>query len=113
MRPIFEECLDRSREMGDLAGIGESLIMAARLAAANGQLERAARLLGAAHGYHANVYLPIEVMTRADLERQMAALRDRMGTGTFDAAWAEGYEMYSEQAIAYVLDKPLSQGAGA
>ena len=98
--------------MGDLAGIGESLIMAARLAAANGQLERAARLLGAAHGYHANVYLPIEDMTRADLERQVTALRDHM-TGTFDAAWAEGYAMVSEQAIAYVLDKPLPQGAGA
>lgn len=105
VQPIFEECLDRWREMGNLVGIGDSLIMAAWLAAGYEKYERAARLLGAAHALQADFSARTEVMTRAEQQRQVDALRERMGTQTFAAAWAEGYALLPEQAIAYALEK--------
>lgn len=113
VQPLFEECLDRCREMGSLAGIGDSLIMAARLAASAGAYDHAARLLGAAQGYQDHVYIRIEAMTIAQRQRQVEALRERMGTEPFHVAWTEGYAMPPEQVIAYALEKPWQQGGGS
>jgi hypothetical protein len=75
-----------------------SLELPAIIAAAAGQAERAARLLGAAEalGETIHAFLPNEV--RADHERTLANVRTALAPAAFAAAWAEGRAMSLAQA---------------
>jgi tetratricopeptide (TPR) repeat protein len=73
----------------------------ATLAAAQEQMEGAARLLGTTDAWHARFYHSRTPRERQEREACIAALRARMGEQAFAAAWAEGQAMTQEQAVEY------------
>ena len=73
------------------------------LAAAQNQMERAARLLGAAESLYAAIHFEMSAKERAEHDQTVAAARAALGEEAFAAAWAEGQAMTMEQAIAHAL----------
>jgi len=69
-----------------------------RRGAAQGQAERAGRLLGAPARL-----LPSNSVYRDDVNRRVAAARANLDAATFEAGWAAGQVMTQEQAITDAL----------
>jgi tetratricopeptide (TPR) repeat protein len=88
---------DRQR-VGNELGIVKGLAGLAEVAAAQGQAERAGRLLGAAARL-----LPATSSYREEVQRRSAAARAHLDTATFEAGWAAGQAMTEEQAITEAL----------
>jgi len=72
-------------------------------AAAKGQPERAARLLGAAEALREAMGLGLQPADQFEIDRYEAAAREQLDEATFEAAWAEGRAMTLEEAVAYAL----------
>ena len=68
-------------------------------------MERAARLLGAVHRLQETLNLSLIDLHRAEYDNSMAATRSALGDAAFEAAWAEGYAMTTEQAVEYALSE--------
>jgi predicted ATPase len=114
----YAECLALSHAVArtDLALLLEGLAqVVARRAArhpAGGQLERAARLFGAAAALRATLgaaaargwNFQLAPANRDAYERQVAATRATLGEETFAAAWAEGEALLPEQAMREAAD---------
>jgi len=71
------------------------------------QLERAARLFGAAEALRAAAGVPLTPFDRADYDRDVAAIQAQLDNAALKAAWVEGRAMSLEQAVAYALE-PIS-----
>jgi hypothetical protein len=89
--------------MGSKRGITESLSSLARLAAASGEPERAAPLLGVAEALFEEIGIRMDPNDRMEFDHSLAATRSRLGEEAFTAAWEQGRAMTVEQAIAYAL----------
>jgi predicted ATPase/class 3 adenylate cyclase/DNA-binding CsgD family transcriptional regulator len=79
----------------------DTLECLARLAANGGNHQTAARLFGAADAIRqrtGEVRLPVY---QVDYDAAVAAVRDTLDQAEFDAAWAEGAALSTEEAIAY------------
>jgi predicted ATPase/class 3 adenylate cyclase len=74
------------------------------LAAAQDQMERAARMLGAVESLYALIHFEISAKERAEHNQAIASVRAALGDEAFAAAWAEGRIMTMEQAIVYALE---------
>jgi predicted ATPase/transcriptional regulator with XRE-family HTH domain len=104
---LLEEGLTLSGEIGDENNVAYCLEELAAIAADENELERAARLWGAAEA----LLEKIEVLTyphvpdRSLHQRQVADARDRLDQRTWAAAWAEGREMTGDQAVEYALKR--------
>jgi non-specific serine/threonine protein kinase len=99
----LREALVTSRELSDGLGVVARLATGARLAAAVGDGERAARLLGAvAAGLDGlgTRFLPSDQIR---YERTRAGVRARMGEAAFAAAFAQGRAMPLEEAVELAL----------
>jgi hypothetical protein len=112
---VVVQALELAPGEGNRREIAPSLVGLAAVAAAEGEPERAARLLGAAQGLLdalGAAMRPIDCTLR---ERTDAAARADLPASTFEAAWSEGRAMALEQAVAYALDRtpPESPMAGA
>ena len=89
----------------------------AGMVAAQGQqraeLERAARLFGAAEALEDSMIARPEfaIFDNGALQAPIAMLRTRLGDDAFAAAWAEGRAMTLEQAIAYALELGATDSA--
>jgi predicted ATPase/class 3 adenylate cyclase/DNA-binding CsgD family transcriptional regulator len=79
----------------------DTLDCLARLARENGSHREAARLFGAAHGIRQAMGAVRFKIFNVGYETSVTALRDTMGDKDFDAAWAEGAAMSTDEAIAY------------
>src|SRR6266852_1683998 len=79
-------------------GIVKGLACLAEIAAAQGQAERAGRLIGAA-----SRLLPATSTYREEVHRRSAAARAHLDAATFEAGWAAGQTMTEEQAINFAL----------
>jgi predicted ATPase/DNA-binding CsgD family transcriptional regulator len=77
----------------DLAGL-------AAVASLSGQLERAARLLGAVEALREARGVELPALRRAEYERTVEGIRAQLDEATFAAAWKEGRAMELSQAIA-------------
>ena len=66
-----------------------------------GGLREATRILGAAHAIRERTGTVRFKVYDADYEALVATLRDALGGKGFDAAWAEGAALSTEEAIAY------------
>ncbi len=81
------------------------LVGLAGVAARRGDIERVARLFGAAEALgEAASATPSFPPARALYEQDLASVRQELDTKRFAAAWAEGRAMTLEQAIAYALE---------
>jgi predicted ATPase/class 3 adenylate cyclase/DNA-binding CsgD family transcriptional regulator len=82
-------------------GVADVLECLARLAIQAASHAEAARLLGAAEAMRRRGQLVRFKAYDADFEATVATLRNAMGEEDFDAAWAEGAALSTEDAIAY------------
>jgi len=76
----------------------------ARVAGAQGRMERAAWLIGAAAALREGKGWPLPPATRAEQERIVTAAREALGEEAFAAAWARGHTLPLEEAIANILN---------
>lgn len=104
----LEESLAIQQELGDKRGMAGALEAFAALAVQRQDLARAARLWGAAAALRAAIGAPASPRTRAKLEAEEAAVKERLEEGSFRRAWDEGYALSLEQAVAYALDQEAS-----
>jgi predicted ATPase/class 3 adenylate cyclase len=74
------------------------------LAAAQDQMERAARLFGAVESLYVSIHFEMSLKERAEHEQGIASTRAALGEEAFAAAWAEGGRMTMEQAMAFALE---------
>jgi non-specific serine/threonine protein kinase len=74
------------------------------LACMQGQVERAARLFGAAAAVRNNSGVPMPRISQAACERDLATARGQLGSRRFDAAWAAGTEMTVGELVEYASD---------
>jgi DNA-binding CsgD family transcriptional regulator len=99
----YRESLDHWRSHGDpQAGI-DALAGLANVALAWGQPERAARLLAAVAAFMEVAGGSFFPSDRADQERTLAAARAALSVDGFTAAWAEGWVLSFEAAVAEAL----------
>ena len=95
------DALARAAELEAYLFIPDVLECLGTLAAEAGSHREAARLFGAAHGIRQRMGAVRFKVWDAGYEASVAALRDAMGEKDFDAAWAEGAALSTEEAIAY------------
>jgi len=106
----YTEGLGLAVEVSDRANAAYCLEgLAGLIAEGSESPERAVRLFGASEAWLEALGAPryAHAEDRVVSERALAALRDRLGGGTFEAAWAEGLEMSPEQAIEHALTSPV------
>ena len=82
-------------------GNAESLRRLAAMAEVQRRPDIAARLFGAAEAIREAIGAPLPPVSRADYERDVAAVRAQLDEAMFTSLWAEGRAMTIEQAIAY------------
>jgi predicted ATPase/DNA-binding CsgD family transcriptional regulator len=87
---VFAESLELSRELGIRMGVASCIGGLAGVAAAEGDAARAAGLFGAAEALREAIAFPMEVVDRAELDRDVAAVRAALGEAALRAAWSEG-----------------------
>ncbi|HSR30876.1 MAG TPA: tetratricopeptide repeat protein, partial [Anaerolineae bacterium] len=107
-RTLFAESLALQQEYGNKQGMAESL---AGLASVAAQPECAVRLFAAVEALLDAVGAPLSPADRADLERNLAAVRAQLDQRAFAAAWTEGQALAAdaspaawEQTIACALE---------
>ena len=81
--------------------ISETLECLATLTCDSGSHREAARLFGAAHGTRQRIGQVRLKVWDAGYEASVGAVRDALGDKGFEAAWAEGAALSTEEAIAY------------
>jgi hypothetical protein len=94
---LYGESLALRRELGDKHGLAECLEGLAGVAVAQRQLERAARLLGAAETLRETTGAPLSPGERVRYDRDVSAVRAGLGEVAFAAARATGKAMPLEQ----------------
>ena len=102
------------QQTGDRRGIGYSLAGFAILAAAQGDVLRAARLSGALASLERVLGSFLDAPLQIEFDRELAAVRAALDEEAFAEATAEGRAMTMEQAAEYALeqyDEDLSSSA--
>jgi excisionase family DNA binding protein len=84
----------------DAQGLGYCLLALAEVAVVCGEMERAARLLGAAEVHRARLGVTLLPRQVADYDRQVTAARQALGEAVFAAVWTEGRRLSPEEARA-------------
>jgi predicted ATPase/DNA-binding SARP family transcriptional activator len=102
-RARFTESLRLFQERGNTRGIVECIAGFAGVVGARGQLERAARLLGASAAQFEAIGAAMWPADQIDYQRNVAAIRAALGEAAFAAACADGRALTLEQAIAEAL----------
>ncbi|HWQ12101.1 MAG TPA: tetratricopeptide repeat protein, partial [Roseiflexaceae bacterium] len=105
-RACFTESLRLFQERGSKRGIVECIAGVAGVVSAQGQVERAARLLGAAAAHFEAIGAAMWPADRIEYERTVAAVRAVLGEAAFAAAWGVGRALTLEQAIAEAFGAP-------
>lgn len=101
---FFEtESLALHWELQDKEGIAACLARLAGVAEAEGQPERAARLLGAAEALLQASDTHLGAAGQAEYDRIVAAMRAQLNEAAFAAAWAEGRARDLEATVAELL----------
>jgi non-specific serine/threonine protein kinase len=92
-----------AQETADTRAMTWCLTTLARSAAARNQLDRAARLCGAAEGLSESIGAPLPHFARNPMEADMSRVRQALGDERFSKAWTTGRQMTSDAVVAYVL----------
>jgi predicted ATPase/Tfp pilus assembly protein PilF len=102
-RALLEERLALYRELGEKLGIAYALEGFMRLAA-QGEVERVARLGGAAEALREAIGAPMLPHIRAGYEQDVAVAHAQVDEVVWEAAWTEGRALTPDQAISYALE---------
>ncbi|MBC8134574.1 MAG: tetratricopeptide repeat protein [Fibrella sp.] len=101
----FEESLNLFRTAGDREGVAENLRDMAAVFGDRKDVQKAARLWGAAEALRENIGAPLPPVEQERYDRQVARIRSSGDSSTFAAAWREGRTLTWEQATIYALGK--------
>jgi hypothetical protein len=101
---LYEESLELGRRMGLKHTILLCLEGLARVALAQGTMERAARLCGTTAALREGMGWPLPPAKRDEHERTVAAAREALGEEAFAAAWVRGHTLPLEDAITDTLN---------
>jgi predicted ATPase/DNA-binding SARP family transcriptional activator len=93
------------QQTGDRRGIGYSLAGFAVLSAAQGDMQRAARLSGALASLERVLGSFLDAPSQIEYDQELASVRAALDEEVFAAAWDEGQAMTLEQAIEYALEQ--------
>ena len=106
-RELFKEGLTVSAELGNESDVVHCLEGLASIAGTEGSFVRAARVWGAAEALLEEIEVGVHtyVPDRCLQQSQVATAYARLDEEAFEAAWAEGRMMTSEQAIQYALEQ--------
>jgi hypothetical protein len=100
----FVEALEGFNQGGSKGAVAWTLEGLASLAVAQGQYERAVRLLAWAGSVREAIGDPRSPVEQADVDRDFAVIRSQFDEASIEAARAKGRELIMEQAIAYALE---------
>lgn len=100
---LLRQSLAHYRDVGDKWHIALCLDRLAQVAAAQGEWDRAARLLGAEEALREAIGAPLPPSEHEGREQTLKGAHEHLGEELFAAAWADGYAMKLEDAIAYAL----------
>jgi hypothetical protein len=100
---LYEESLKQGRRLGQDIAILICLEGLARVAVAQGKMERAAWLIGAAAALREDRGWPLPPVKRAEHERTVATAHEALGEEAFEAAWVRGHTLPLEEAITDTL----------
>jgi non-specific serine/threonine protein kinase len=103
-RVLLKESLVILREIGGRPRLADTLESLASLAAAEGQLERALRLAGAAATLRGVLGTPLSRPDQEALERRLDAARQTLGSEKSARAFAGGSSMALEEALDFAAD---------
>jgi predicted ATPase/class 3 adenylate cyclase/DNA-binding CsgD family transcriptional regulator len=95
------DALTQAAEIGAPLGVPDILEVLGDLTSQAGNHREAVRLFGAAHAIRERGGVVRFKVYEADYQSSLTALRDAMGDNDFDAAWAEGAALSTEEAISY------------
>ncbi len=104
---LFRETLVQAHQRQFRQNIAFALAGFARIAAENGELRRAATLLGAAQaqlGLTQRTFAGFSAPDRTEVEPLIAALQRELDAAAFSAAWESGTQMTLDHAVAYSLE---------
>jgi len=104
----FTEGLSVAQELRNQTFIAWHLMGLARMAVAQAQLKRAARLFGAAEVRY-DVNKEMNPNQRDDYERMISSVLAQLGEQAFAAAWGEGHTMTLEQILAATEPGSMSE----
>ena len=102
-RSLYEESLMIVREIGDRSGMAASLEGLAGVFAQQDDLQRAARLYGAAASLRDATGAARSLEEEAAYQQQLASVRGRLAEDAFAAAFAAGRGLLPEEAVAEAL----------
>ncbi len=98
----FKESLQLRKEQGNKQQIAEDLLGLAEIASAQGNSQKAARLLGTVNsvldeGVH------LDILEQQAFDRSVAAARSQLGDTGYEAAWSEGRKLTTDEVVEYAL----------
>jgi hypothetical protein len=102
-RPLYEESLMIVHGIGDRAGMAASLEGLAGVFVQEDDLQRAARLYGAAASLRDATGAARSLEEEAAYQQQLASVRDGLAEDGFAAAFAAGRELLPEEAVTEAL----------
>jgi hypothetical protein len=101
---LYRETLTTHTQLGRISAIQHSFIGLACLAIAMGKpVERAATLFGAAEAICNSLGAPLDITAISHDDRYAAYVQEHRAEPAFASAWAKGWAMPLEEAVAYAL----------
>lgn len=101
--PLLRESLQTAHERGDKYLAPYELVWLGRVAFADGNPVRAAKLFAAARAQFDTTGLAMDPDEAPEYEKGLAAIRGALDDTAFSAAWAEGKRMNLDGAVALAL----------
>jgi hypothetical protein len=101
---LFCEALRLAQDLGSRRGVAWFIASLGMVAAARGDMPRAARLMAADVTLRAAFDGPPMPYYRQDQEHATAAVRGALDERMFETFWSEGAAMSAEEALAYALE---------
>jgi non-specific serine/threonine protein kinase len=106
-RSYYAETMRGRLSVDRKVGVAFTLSGIAGLAAAQGQLDRAVRISGAAARLCELSGVPPQRTQEGYIRGKLPQMRETLGAAVYDAAWEDGQAMTQEQAVAYALEMPI------
>ena len=102
-RPLLDESLTISRELGDQTAIAYLIEDYAGLAAAESKAEKALQLAGFAAALRESIGAPLPPSEQARVDRMLAPARESLSSESASTAWDAGRSLALEGAIDLAL----------
>ena len=100
---LYRETLHGWQHRGNRGAIANQLESVAFIGVEKGDNLRAAELLAAAEAIRETADAPMLVFERTEYDAAVAAVRDRLEAQQFEAAWADGRRLSTDEAVALAL----------